>query len=297
MTSIWEPCVEAAFIPIISLGSWCGVKAACRGMGIMSPTLPFDWVRLSLSGVFRALRHDFQGFLEYNEISHHSFAHPNGEVFVAEGHSFWHEDMRDEEALRKYGRRIGRFRELLAVVSARRSPVIFVRAVATTLELQSADELLSCLAELCAPAPVRLLLLLDAQPATCLIHIEDRPSLLIGTVSRHVDAEIVYSVSQPPYVSAYHPAIASALELTAGRSALAGLEHAHASTFEELLAVDGFGGRLRHVSLSEDLREPWSHDPHMPPQALVQRAMAGPEGFEKSAVASMLQAHVEALLG
>ena len=61
--------------------SWCGVKAACRGLGIQAPTLPFDWMRLSLGAVMKALASGFEDFLKYEEVAHHSFATPTHEVF------------------------------------------------------------------------------------------------------------------------------------------------------------------------------------------------------------------------
>lgn len=287
------PPPEAAFVPIVSLGSWCGVKAACRGMGISSPTLPFDWVRLALRGVLDALEHDFEGFLSYDGVSFHDFAHPNGEVFFAQGRSFWHDDLRLAEIHEKYGRRVRRFRDLIQTVKARSVPVIFVRAVATTFELFDVDKLLECVMRISEPSPVWLLLLLDAQHKSGTILIRDRPNVLIGTVSRHIDANVEYSVTQPPYVSAYHNALRAMLAL-----ASRGLEPPSASHVLSMTTLlEARNGFIRHVSLQEDLKEPWSHDPHQPPEELLQGMLKGPDSPEKRILAEMMQAHVEALYG
>eukprot|EP00747_Dinoflagellata_sp_TGD_P190169 gnl/TRDRNA2_/TRDRNA2_51438_c0_seq1.p1 gnl/TRDRNA2_/TRDRNA2_51438_c0~~gnl/TRDRNA2_/TRDRNA2_51438_c0_seq1.p1 ORF type:complete len:443 (+),score=58.23 gnl/TRDRNA2_/TRDRNA2_51438_c0_seq1:3-1331(+) len=284
------PPAEAAFIPIVSLGSWCGMKAACRGMGIHSPTLPFDWVRITIDGVLDALRSDFAGFLEYHSVAQHGFATPNEEVFVAQGHSFWHDNLREEATRDKYARRIARIRSLFATVAARRTPVIFARAVATTLELFALDELLSFLVQSCWPAPVRLMVLLDSQPEDGAMLVEDRPEMLICKVSKNRDRGAEYSVKEPPYVSAYHDAIRSAIEFTAHGVLPQDTRRVPLSSL-----LDAGNGLIRHVSLCEDLKEPWSHDPHMPPSQLVQRILTGPDCAKKRIVAEMIQAHVEAL--
>lgn len=285
--------IVEAFVPLVSLGSWCGVKAACRGMGIGSRTLPLDWLRLSLEGALDALERGFEGFLEFDELCRHSFATPSGEVFHSRGRSFWHEDPRLPEVQEKYARRIARFQELLRKAAECGVPVVFVRSVATTFELLEAEAALRRLAAVAAPAAARLVLLLDAQPCHSVILVQELPQLLIASVSRHIDAAAEYSVKEAPYVSAYHAALRAALVWAARGEAppdsirlpgLASLLEAGNST-------------IRHVSLQEDLREPWSHDPHQPPAEVLRKLSEGPDCPERRIVAEMVQAHLEALLG
>lgn len=241
----------------------------------------------------QALARDFDGFLEFDELVHHEFATPNGDVFVAEDRSFWHDDVRGREAQEKYARRIARFRDLLQTAGQRNVPIIFARSVASTLELFEADLLRRLLEGIAGPARIFLLMLLDAQHKKSAIVFDSAPNLLVCTVSRRVDAELAYSVKRPPYVVAYHDALRVALAF-ASRGEVPQDAVRLPSPAPLLQAKNGF---IRHVSMQEDLREPWSHDPHQPPQAVLQGLLEGQDTSKQSIMAEMMQAHVEALLG
>lgn len=182
--------------------------------------MPFDWGRCTLASVLRALRTDFQGFLEYERVIAHGERPeesverdyendleeeanvPFKDVYVCDGHSFWHDDLWDEREWRKYERRIQRFQRLQDT----RPPLLFVRAASHTDELASATVLHELLQEKFG-SEVQLLLLLSYQPSHCAVFFDDRPGLIVTTLGTDYDRSKQWVGMLPYYMDSIWDAI------------------------------------------------------------------------------------------
>jgi len=85
---------------------------------------------------------DFEGFYDYDDrMLCKDFKDTEWVGFRSEYHSFWHDDPTQASMREKHDRRIKRFLE----IDATSEPVLFVRAVAETDEINRAEELLELL--------------------------------------------------------------------------------------------------------------------------------------------------------
>merc|ERR1712032_1656894 len=164
-------------IRLVSLGSYCGPKHAFRKIGRDRETLPFDWLYTRIQGLLHFLRNDFHGFFGYQVVERtpHDVS-----VYKSYTHSFWHDNPNDPEDQAKYMRRFARFNS----IDANSKPVLFVRSVQSTEELQYIEELLDELSRFGKVA--KLLVLVDRQPQRRLVHVAEHPNLLIALLSDDV---------------------------------------------------------------------------------------------------------------
>jgi hypothetical protein len=126
---------EAEHIQLVSLGCSCAPKMSFKSMGRGSETLPFDWMRTTLQGVYSFITNDFQGFYDFKtRMDVHLDDAPDMVMFRGQEHSFWHDDPRTDGMHEKYERRIKRFKEL----DASDLGILFVRGAATTDEVADA---------------------------------------------------------------------------------------------------------------------------------------------------------------
>merc|ERR1740130_1539777 len=109
------------------------------------------------------MQNDFDGFFKYDtRMAVPGTGKESGKQMIMHRsfyHSFWHDDLQDDETFAKYRRRMDRFK----AIDARSSPVLFVRSVPASDELRHTDKLYKELIERfgrCA----RLLLIIDFQP-------------------------------------------------------------------------------------------------------------------------------------
>lgn len=124
-------------IRLVSLGCFCGPKLSFKKIGRGAESLPFDWMRTRVSGLLHFMREDFDGFFDFVTKK----PVPNtGSMIMYRGyyHSFWHDDPTDPAMHERYGRRLIRFKN----IDAHTMPVLFVRAVACSDELNQSVELL-----------------------------------------------------------------------------------------------------------------------------------------------------------
>lgn len=250
---------------LVSLGGWCGPKLAFRQLQRLDgPSLPWDWGRSTLDHVISMLRSDFTGFLDADGRLESRWAaqgmcHPHGVICTTPGHAFWHHDLFDPKDRQILERRITRFRDL-----GEFRPLVFVRAVITTMELRRAESLLSLLKERFGYAPY-LLLLIDWQVATRTMVVGDCPGLLVHTVQEG---------STPKGQHNSFPYCRPIVEV---------VEHAHTGEVPQgwlrvgsmVDMLDPASGLVRHVSLGECLTDPMSYEPLMPPSSSMARASVG----------------------
>lgn len=199
LVKLWAASVDCL---VISLGTWCGVKMAMRAVNMSGPTLPFDWIRVSLEGVLHILKTDFQDFLQYYFVT-------DDRHFIAPTHSFFHDNLFDERTEQTYMRRIDRFRRLRDRGGLTSLPTLFVYALASSLECLEAQVLLATLQDLFG-ANTYLLLLLDCQLADETIIFDESPRLILCTLSSsHAQSGNEYNIMEAPYVTAYHAPLLS----------------------------------------------------------------------------------------
>jgi len=161
-------------VKVVSLGHHCGPRLSCRHLGWDSEALPFDWIRVSLSGVMHFLRTDIQDFFSYRVKQ--PVPRSNGMVVFRDHlHSFWYDDPTDPETRSCYARRFQRLHD----IDASASPTLFVRVAESASELEQIRELLSQLVSMFG-SQVCLLVIFDHQntaegPAV----IEDTENLML----------------------------------------------------------------------------------------------------------------------
>lgn len=158
---------------IVSLGAYCGVRKSVQKIGLDGEALPFDWMRTRIEGILHYVRSDFAGFFDYSSTQRV----PNAPVVVYRDHlhSFWHDDLGDEQTMAKYRRRFARFKSL----DASTKPILFVRSVAHTRELLLVDELLREITSLFGERAM-LLVIVDFQRRTLgPVTLRDRKNLLV----------------------------------------------------------------------------------------------------------------------
>lgn len=187
---------------VISLGSACNVKESIRAVGMDAESMPFDWMKTRLAGILRYLQNDFVGFFDVSTRSHV----PNCKDMVMYRdfyHSFWHDDLGDENCLEKYRRRIGRFQAL----DAESKPILFVRSVAESAELTQTQQLADALVRIFG-SRAKLLVIVDFQ------HSVTGPVLIKGSPNVFVYCNVVavHSTGKAPYIDAIRCALDWAMD-------------------------------------------------------------------------------------
>lgn len=239
----------------VSLGGWCGPKIALRQLnGIDGPSLPWDWGRSSLEHILKMLRTGFAGFLDVEERletrwASHGMCHPHGVICTTPGHTFWHHDLFDPRDRAALWRRVDRFHELGSF-----KPLLFIRAVNTTMELAVAVDLLDALQQLFGEH-AHLLLLVEWQARSRTILFSDHPSLVVSLMLEGG------APSGSHQSQKYRSYILSALRYA--RNGVPPEPHEMLASPMELLRAGH--PLIRHVSLGEDLTEPMAYEPIRPP--------------------------------
>lgn len=95
----------------ISLGGWCGNKIGLKQIGYEEATLPFDYVRSSIEGIIDCIENDFINYFPKNIERDMRF--PDNMAFLGEYIGFYHEDLREEEIIVSFKRKINRFHKKL----------------------------------------------------------------------------------------------------------------------------------------------------------------------------------------
>jgi len=253
---------------VISLGSWCCVKSALREMGLGGPSLPFDWVRITLRSVLRMLHTDFKNFLEYHKVLPHQdrqevwqrdYDHddvddaqiPFKDVYICDGHSFWHDDLWDEREWKKYDRRVQRLLGLRAQADGGAS-LLFVRAASHSAELADLGVLHDLLVQKFG-SNVNLLFLLNYQPSDCAVFLADRPRLVIATLGTWYDRAQQWVGQEPIYRDAIWNMLWYMQTSTRPRS------HVELESLD--LVEANLGILFQEVDLGEDPSQHWTPFP------------------------------------
>lgn len=114
----------------ISLGGWCGTRIAINLCSSYNgPTLPFDYVKSSFSGVIDCIENDFINFFpKDNSVCNQFRPVWKFNVFMSDCVSFWHpdHDIREESVVESFKRKIKRFDETIL-----KNNCIFLRTIMT----------------------------------------------------------------------------------------------------------------------------------------------------------------------
>lgn len=144
VTKVQDPCDPATrHIRLVSLGCYCGPKLSFQKMGRGAETLPFDWLRVRMEGLFDFLHADFQGFFEYGTKLLPEEGGGGMTIYRGKHHAFWHDNPTDAGMRERYQRRIARFKEINASSQRGGEPVLFVRVAGHTGELAQVPGLLA----------------------------------------------------------------------------------------------------------------------------------------------------------
>lgn len=153
-------------VQVVSLGSYCATKLTLRRLGLSEASLPFDWMRTRAAGLIHWLQNDFATFFSIVrrlEVAQVGGQHQKMVLFRSEIHSFWHDDILNDQDREKLWRRVNRF--LSISDSDTHRTLLFVRSIVGTDELELTETLYSLLKERFGKTgrKVVLLLLLDDQ--------------------------------------------------------------------------------------------------------------------------------------
>jgi len=96
----------------ISLGGWCGTKISLIQNNICNPSYPFDYVRSSIEGVIDCIENNFENYFPKKIEINYNYKYCTS--FIGEFIGFYHEDLRDQDVIDSYNRKINRFNELLS---------------------------------------------------------------------------------------------------------------------------------------------------------------------------------------
>lgn len=157
--------VVQAQVQAVSLGGSCGPKISLRRLGLGEATMPFDWMRTRVQGLIHWLRNGFDGFISAQQRHEVTFQETSLTVYRSTTHSFWHDDIQEEDCREKLRRRIHRFVSLASPEAGNR-PLLFVRGIAGSVELDRTEELFEALRHRFEVngRKVWLLLILEDQP-------------------------------------------------------------------------------------------------------------------------------------
>jgi len=234
-------------IPLVSLGCFCGPKLSFKRLGRGSETLPFDWIRTRIDGVLHFIRNDFEGFYDFVTRAPVPDA-GNMVMFRNHNHSFWHDDPTDPCMRERYDRRFRRF----FAIDTTDNPTLFVRAAATSSELEYAGELAQELQSRFGLG-AHLLMMLDFQvraegPGI----VEGIPNLLVYYLSSDIHTD---SAGAP-----YTTPVLAGLDWVAGRPIKAmkfpGLEQVIACADETEWGLNGLGGHLAFEDAQDESEIP-----------------------------------------
>jgi len=139
----WHPKREQVLrrMRVISLGGYCGVKFSIQRLGLGDAHLPFDWIRTTSEGIQNFMQSDFANF--FCTSPRCDIPGENLRVYRSPQHSFWHDDIADDEVRTKLQRRVDRF----AALANDPKDLLFVRACATTDEVVAVEILYQTLCE------------------------------------------------------------------------------------------------------------------------------------------------------
>ncbi|CAK9036936.1 unnamed protein product [Durusdinium trenchii] len=200
-------------IMLVSLGCYCGPKLSFKNIGRGAETLPFDWMRTRHEGLMHFLQgnwdeeSNYNGFFEFTSKK----VVPGCQMTTYRSyyHSFWHDDPTDPGMHERYKRRIKRFNE----IDAESKPVLFVRTIPTTEELENVPALMDLLIKRHGKQAFLLLIIDFQKTAQGAAVVEGIDNIMVHFLSgsKHVNQE---GLPAPPYGDAVN----LALDWIVGRS-------------------------------------------------------------------------------
>jgi len=143
----------------VCLGAYCAVSRALQVLGLRRRAYPFDSVRSPIEGVIHCLNSEFEDFLTFTETKQEGAF----KVFTGShwGGSFWHHNPATPESKEIFLRRVLRLYGQGDVPDTK--PRVFIRAVNSTKELNSAVRLRDAVQRALPKATCYLLLMVDMQ--------------------------------------------------------------------------------------------------------------------------------------
>jgi len=143
----------------VSLGAYCAVSRSLQVLGLRKHAYPFDSVRSPIEGVIHCLDSEFEDFLTFTQTKQEG----QFKVFTGShwGGSFWHHDPTTPESKEQFLRRALRLHGRGDVPDTK--PRVFIRAINSTLELNSVLRLKDALQRVLPRASCYLLLMIDMQ--------------------------------------------------------------------------------------------------------------------------------------
>ena len=124
------------YMNYVSLGYFCGIANDLEKLGLRNQSYPFDWGISELSKVIYALEHQFNDFMEYNNMSQsvnfreHYRDDKYDFYFFHDFNKYKSFDEQYNSVKKKYERRINRLLENI------KTPTLFIRYIST----ESMDE-------------------------------------------------------------------------------------------------------------------------------------------------------------
>jgi len=171
-------------LQVVSLGCACPVKQTMDELEVLQLAMPFDWLVTRVEGVLYFFRHQFRDFCHYDDkriVGRHGFT-----SFRSAYHAFPHHDLQKGGASASFIRRGHRLYQLVrsAAEDAAARPVLLVRIVASTREIDRSEELYA------------LLRLIGGQRIFLLLVVTEQTDPMIrGAVQHAVHRNLIFWIS------------------------------------------------------------------------------------------------------
>jgi mRNA-degrading endonuclease HigB of HigAB toxin-antitoxin module len=113
----------------ISLGGWCGTTMSLRRNSLYKEALPFDHIRSTFIGIIDCFEHNFDNFfpkkIEPDVIKNYSYS---GKSFRGKYFGFYHHDLRQNNVIMDFNRRINR---LVKMLTNSKEKIVFIRTISS----------------------------------------------------------------------------------------------------------------------------------------------------------------------
>lgn len=211
----------ASSCEFISLGSTCQTSRGVQALGLKRFTYPFDWLQSPLSGIIHLFETGFEDFLTCSVLK--DTMHTTGEKFgfmrARWGGSFWHHDVESSKIKEDFGRRI---RRLLGTETQTLSstPRVFVRAVASTIELDLTLQLHETLRQALPDSRIYLLMIVELQDDTeaIALPVGGAADVCLYRIQGHLYADAGKLWTKQAHTEQFATAIACAISIWSGQA-------------------------------------------------------------------------------
>lgn len=209
----------ASSCEFISLGCTCQITRTLQALDLKRFTYPFDWLQSPLSGIIHLFETGFEDFLSCTVLkdTSHTTGEKVGYFRSRWGGSFWHHNVECPKVQEAFARRI---RRLLGTETQIDSsmPRVFVRAVASTIELDLTLRLHETLKQALPSSRIYLLMIVELQDDNEAITLSGKggADVCLYRVDGHLYVDDGKNFSKQAHTEGFASAVACAISIWSG---------------------------------------------------------------------------------